>query len=264
MDFLKKHYEKILLGVMLFGLIGVLVFMIFYISAEKSDMATKSIQLVTPHPKPLPALDTTAEDAAISRLKAPYNLDFESTNKLFNPMEWQRALDSSLILASKTGAQVAVVTNIAPLYFVVSLDSVIANETATNYVIKIERQAATTAAKRAPTRHYVSNDDKKPKSNDPFALETVKGPLDNPAALVLKLTDTQEEITVTRDAPYRRIDGYTADFRYDPERKVFRGRRVNDKVSFGGVDYTVVEINQNELILMDQSNQKKTSLRFVP
>ena len=262
MDFIKKHYEKILLGVMLVGLIGVLVFMIFYIAAEKSAMETETTQLVTPHPKPLPALDTAAEDNAILRLKSPYNLDFETTNKLLNPMEWQRALDGNLIPAKKTGVEVAVVTNITPLYMIVSLESVIANEAATNYVIKVERQAGATAAKRAATRHYVSSDDKKP--NDAFALEAIKGPVENPTALVLKLVDSGDEVTITRDTPYRRVDGYSADFRYDPERKVFRGRRVNDKVSFGGVDYTVVEVNQNELILMDQSNQKKTSLPFAP
>ncbi len=49
MDFIKKHYEKILLGVMLVGLIGVLVFMIFYIATEKSAMETESQNLVTPH-----------------------------------------------------------------------------------------------------------------------------------------------------------------------------------------------------------------------
>ena len=35
MQFLKKHYEKILLGIVLAGLIGVLVFMLFYIAADK-------------------------------------------------------------------------------------------------------------------------------------------------------------------------------------------------------------------------------------
>ena len=81
---------------------------------------------------------------------------------------------------------------------------------------------------------------------------------------MLKLVDTGEVVTVSRDKPYRRVDGYMADFRYDPERKVFRGRRTGDKVSFGGVDYVVVDVNQNELILSDQSNQKKTSLLFAP
>jgi len=45
---------------------------------------------------------------------------------------------------------------------------------------------------------------------------------------------------------------------------VFTARRKNDKVSFGGGDYAVFDVNQNELILSDQSNQKKTSLPYKP
>jgi len=41
-------------------------------------------------------------------------------------------------------------------------------------------------------------------------------------------------------------------------------QRVGDKVAFGGVSYLVVEINERELVLQDQSNQKKTSLPFAP
>src|SRR5580698_2559330 len=108
MDFIKKHYEKILLGVMLLGLIGVLVFMLFYIAAERSDMENKSAGYTTPHPKPLTNVDTALEEGAVQRVKSPYNLDLESTNKLLNPGEWQRALDNTLIPVKKTGAEVAV------------------------------------------------------------------------------------------------------------------------------------------------------------
>jgi hypothetical protein len=262
MDFLKKHYEKVLLGVMLAGLIGVLVFMLFYIAADQDDMRKKRDTYINPHVKVLTNLDMTVQDSAILRLKSPYVLDFETSNKLLNPMEWQRALDNTLIpSAKKTGLQVAVVTNIAPLFLVISLVSSTTNELGARYVISVERQAATTPAKRHPAQHFVSPGDK---ANDTFALLEVKGPADNPDALVLKLVDGGEVVTVSHDKPYRRVDGYAADFRYDPERKVFRGRRTGDKVSFGGVDYVVVDVNQSELILSDQSNQKKTPLRFVP
>jgi hypothetical protein len=262
MDFLKKHYEKILLGVMLFGLIGVLVFMIFFIAADKSAMTARGEGLTNPRVKPLSALDTTVEDSALGRLKTPYNLDFESTNKLLNPLEWQRALDGTLIpVAKKTGAQMAVVTAITPLYLIITFESTVTNELGSRYVIKVEKQAAPTMSKRQPARHYVAVGDK---PNDAFSLQSVKGPPENPDGLVLKLADSGDEITVAKDKPYRHTDAYAADFRYEPEKNVFRGRRINDKITFGGVDYTVVEVNSNELILMDQSNQKKTSLPFAP
>ena len=38
MEFIKKHYEKMLLGLVLAGLIGALVFMLFYIAADKQAM----------------------------------------------------------------------------------------------------------------------------------------------------------------------------------------------------------------------------------
>jgi hypothetical protein len=261
MDFIKKHYEKILLGVMLLGLIGVLIFMLFYIAAEKSNMESKSGSLINSRAKALTNLDTTVQDGAMQRVKTPFELDFETTNKLLNPMAWQRALDGTLIPVRKTGVQVAVVTNISPLYLIISLESIVKNDVSTNYVIKVERQNAPTAAKRQPARHYIALNEK---PNDVFALEAVKGPAEDPTGLVLKLVDTGDEVTISKDNPYRRVDGHSADFRYDPEKRAFHGIRVGAKVSFGGVDYTVVEINQNELILMDQSNQKKTSLPFTP
>ncbi len=217
MDFLKKHYEKILLGLMLAGLIGVLVFMIFYITADNTDMANKRESFTNPqHIKELTNLDLTLQTSAIARLQSAYNLDFETTNKLLNPLEWQKAQDGSLIpAAKKTGLQVAVVTGITPLFLVISNASSTTNELGARYNITVERQAAATLAKRRPTSHFVSVGDK---PNETFALLEVKGAPENPDALVLKLTDTGETVTILRDQAYRRTEGYTADFRYDPEK----------------------------------------------
>jgi len=261
MEFLKKHYEKILLGLVLAGLIGVLVFMLFYIAADKQAMEERANSLIHPHVTALTNLDLTVQGGVIARQQSPYVLDFETVNKVFNPLEWQRALDGTLIpAAKKTGLQMAVVTNIAPLYLIITFDSVLTNELGARYVLGVEKQAAPTLAKSRKHQHYASLKDK----NDTFSLDEIQGPPESPTALVLKLVDTGELVTVSRDKPYRRVDAHSADFRYDPEKKTFHAKRIGDKVSFGGVDYLVVEVTQNELILSDQSNQKKTSLPFAP
>ena len=261
MQFLKKHYEKILLGVVLAGLIGVLVFMLFYIAADKQAMEDTINGVINSPVKALPDLDLTTNGAAMTRLQSPFVLDFETGNKVFNSFIWQKTPDGRMIKKdTSTGPQVAVVTNIVPLYLVVSLDSLSTNEMGARYVISVERQAAATTAKRHKTPHYVSVGDK----NDQFVLLEVKGAPENPDALLIKLLDTGETVTVTRDKPFRRVDGYLADFRYDPEKKVFRGCRAGAKVPFNGTDYVVFEVNQNELILTDPSNQKKTTLPFAP
>jgi hypothetical protein len=82
--------------------------------------------------------------------------------------------------------------------------------------------------------------------------------------LLLKLEDSGDTISVSRGKPFIRADGYMADISYAPEKKVFRGKRTGEKISFGGTDYVVVGVSANEVVLADQSNQKKTSLPFTP
>jgi hypothetical protein len=263
MEFIKKHYEKMLLGLVLAGLIGALVFMLFYIAADKQAMDERANGYINPPVKALTNLDLSVQESVRSRLQSSGNLDLETTNKLFNPMEWQKKLDGSLIKVSKGNVGVAsvIVTNIAPLYLILSLDAITTNELGARYTIGVEKQAAPTLAKRNHQQRFVSAGEK---PNDIFALDAVKGAPENPDSLVLKLTDSGGLATISNGKPYRRVDGYAADFRYDLEKKVFRGKRIGDKVSFGGMDYLVVEVNRGELILSDQSNQKKTSLPFAP
>ena len=262
MQFLKKHFEKILLGIVLAGLIGVLVFMLFYIQADKQAMDDAANGLINPSAKALPDLDLGANGAALTRLQTPFQLDLETGNKVFNPFEWQKTLDNRLVKKDNSiGANVAVVTNIAPLYFILTYISGTTNEAgAGRYVIQVEKQAAPTAAKRIKQQRYVSKGDK----NETFQLLDVAGAPENPDSLSIKLIDSGETVTVTRDKPYRRVDGYVADFRYDPEKKAFHNCRVGTKVSFNFTDYIVFEVGQNELVLADQTNQKKTTLPFAP
>jgi hypothetical protein len=264
MQFIKKHYEKILLGVVLAGLVGALVFMPFYISSD--TQATKQqtdTLIINPSAKPLPDLDLTAQTGAATRLRGSYSLDLDSTNKLFNPEVWQRLPDGTIVpAAGHTGAQVCVVTAITPLYLTISLDSVSTNELGARYSIGVERQADKNPSKRRKQERSAAVGDK---PNDAFSIVSVKGDaIDNPQEIILKLTDTGETVSITHDKPFKRVDGYAADFRYDPEKKVFKARRVVDHAAFNGEDFLVDDVKENELVLQDQSNQKKTTLNFTP
>ena len=264
MEFLKKHYEKIVLGVVLAGMVGSLVFLPYYISMDQAKMNDLVNGLINPPVPPLPEIDLTAQTAIVTRLQSPLSLDLETTNKLFNPLEWQKGLDGKMIKLStgnEVGARAAVVTGITPLYLVLTLDSLATNELGARYVIGVEKQAADKPVKRRKVERYISLGDK---PNETFSLAEVKGAPENPDALILKLVDSGELATLPHDKPFKRVDAYAADFRYEPEKKVFRGCRINDKVSFGGTDYLVMDVNKNELVLADQTNQKKTSLPFAP
>jgi len=261
MDFLKKHYEKILLSVVLLGLVGALVFMALFIPSEQEKVREIGEGIIAGHVAALPNLDLTRQSNVIERLQSPYRLDFESTNKLFNPVEWQRRPDGSLFQATGASPQAAVVTSIRPLYTTLTLDSVVTNELGARYVISVERQAAATSAMQHKQQRYVSTDDPK---KDVFTLVQVKGPPENPDYLVLRLADTGQMINLSKDKPFRRVDGYTADLKYDLENGRWSGQRIGNHLKFAGDDYTIVDINSNEVVLSAQSNQKKWTLRYTP
>ena len=62
MDFLKKHYEKVLLGVVLVGLAVAVAFLPFVISSEQAKLKEMSDAVLTPRPKPLTNLDLTVPE----------------------------------------------------------------------------------------------------------------------------------------------------------------------------------------------------------
>ena len=263
MDFIKKNYDKIILSAVLLGVIGFLVFLPFVISNEQSTLQQVEITITSPSVKPLPPVDLMRQSNVTQRVQSPAGFDFSNTNKLFNPLEWKKAPDGTLIPV-KAGSQPAsavVVARIMPLYYVISVDSVVTNGVTPRYVIGVERQAAANPAMRRKQQRFVSPDDPK---KDVFTLLQVKGVPENPGELVLKLADTGETVSIAPGKPYQRADAYAADLRYDPERKNFPGRRVGSAISFGGGDYIVVAIDDDEVVLFDESNQKKTTLRYAP
>jgi hypothetical protein len=274
MDFVKKHYEKILLSVVLLGLMGVLVFMLYLIPSDRQRLADIRLSIISRAVKPLDPLDLTRETNVSARLHSPYKLDFSATNKLFNPVQWQKTPDGRLIkIASgnEVGGGAAVVTKITPLCLILTLDSIETNSIATNefvarYVISMERQASALPAQRSKRQHYASVGEKVGEKNDAFTIREVSGSLADPGTLklIVQLTDTGERATLSKDKPFRRTDGYSADLKYDPEGKKWQGQRIGTILKFAGDDNIIVAINQDTVILLARSNQKKTTLTYSP
>jgi hypothetical protein len=265
MNFVKKHYEKILLSVVLLGLMGVLVFMLYLIPSDRQRLADIRQSIISHAVKPLDPLDLTRKTNMFERLQSPYKLDFSTTNKLFNPVQWQRASDNSLIkikTGNEIGPKAVVITKITPLCLILTLDSIETNEFGARYVISVERQAAVLPAQRGKRQHYASVGEK----NETFTIVDVNGSPANPAQLklILQLTDTGERATLSKDKPFRRTDGYSADLKYDPEGKKWQGQRINADLKFAADDNIIVAINQDTVILLARSNQKKTTLTYSP
>ncbi len=260
MDFLKKHYEKLILGLVLVGLAGAAGYLPIKVNADRQAAEQERTTLTQPKVKELTNLDLSLPDSALKRVAAATALDFSSPNKVFNPMPWQKAADGQIIPGTKVGPSAAVVTNLNALYLRLTLDSVSVTDGGCRYVIGVQKEAAANAAQRAKKQTYASLNTK----SDVFTLVEVKGKAEDPTQVVLELNDTGERVSISKEKGFSRADGYTADLRYEPEKKVWTGKRVGAAVSFNGEEYNIVAINQNEIVLSAKSNQKKWTIKANP
>jgi len=263
MDFVKKHYEKILLSVVLLGLVVALVFLPVMIDSDHRHLADIRTGIISHKVLPLDPVDLTRETNVVARLQSQYKLDFSTTNKLFNPVQWQRTVDGRLIkLAHGDEVGLAVVTKITPLYTVLSLDAIETNDLGARYSISVEHQAAPLPGQRARRQHYASVGEK----NDVFTITDVSGSPADPTHLKVNLIlrDTGERVALAKDKPFRRVDGYAADLKYDLEKRTWQAQRIGADLKFAGDDYIIVAINQDAVILSAKSNQKKTTLTYSP
>ena len=265
MEFLKKNYEKVLLGAVLLGLAVAVGFLPFLISSQKQALKELEESVRPANVKPLTNIDLTVAQAALKRLATPAMIDFGPPNRLFNPMPWQKAADGHLIPVSKVGPSALVVTNINPLFLRLSLDSVNTDASGNaTYIIGVEKPGATGNTK---SRMQVSCTINPPTKNAAkiFSMLEVKGKPEDPSEIVVQLEDSKERVSISKAKPFERIEGYTAELRYEPEKKRWDNCRVNVKPSpalaFNGEEYNIVAINKDEVVLSAKSNGKKWPLK---
>jgi hypothetical protein len=196
------------------------------------------------------------EDAFLARSKTQVSLDLTKPHKVFNPVRFQLKADHTL-LRNPAGTEIEQlrVTKISPLYEIYSyMSPVVSPGAATHYGIGIQHQAAASTSARNVKTTYAAL---KQTTNN-FTILSAEGPEEEPTGVTIRLVDTGETVTLTKDKPYQRIEAYTADLIYDPEKKPFPNRRKTDtsNICFAGECYKVVDIQESEVVLLQLSNNK--------
>jgi|KBSMisStandDraft_5_1062788.scaffolds.fasta_scaffold509232_2 hypothetical protein len=266
MDFLKKHYEKLILGIVLLGLGVAVASLPIKITSERTTLTELTENYKKPKVPPLTNLDLTVQETVLKRAAMPALIDLSSSNKLFNPFPWMQTKDTPprVIPSNKAGPSLTVVTNITPLYLKLSLEgaNLSADSNSAVYVIGVIKEASPKLADRTKKTTYCRLNEKKDKEG--IIVTKATGPLDDPTSVVLELLDTGEKVTLTKqskEVPYKRIDGYAADVSYPPEKFGRKNQRVGDMLKFASEEYKIVAINPNELVLSANSNQKKWTIK---
>jgi hypothetical protein len=183
-------------------------------------------------------------------------------------MPWQKAADGHLIKVNATnaGPNAITITKMTPLYLKLTLEAVTQLESGPRCVIGLENEAAPNLRdRRKASKGYALNE-----KSQTFTVRDVKtNPTNATAALdltnatvVLELNDTRQRVEVTKDQPFRRIEGYMVDLKYAPESKTWTSQRVGAPLSFNGEVYNIVAITENEVVMSAKSNQKKWTVKY--
>jgi len=227
------------------------------IASEKQGLEEQRKAKTTINVKPLAPLEQSRYQGALQRLQASVTLNFSGGHNLLDPVPWQKATDGRLFCirtGKEVGPDAVVITQITPLYLIFTLDSV----TGTGFLVGAENEAAPTPEKRRKKQSYATLNNK----SELFTLREVKGPPATPTELILELNDTGRRVSVKPESPYKRVEGYAADMKYDPEKKTFPNRRLGSALAFAGEEYNVVAITESDVVLSAKSTGKKTTIKF--
>jgi len=254
MEFLKKHYEKLILSVVLLGLAVAVAMLPMKVNQEKQKEEERKQALIGAPVKPYPPVDLTTNKVVLEKVKNPIKFEISGKHNLFNPVPWEKRPNGELVkikLGNEIGIDAVKVLATHPLQMIVKLDEVSASDTNNiKYVVTVIRETDKTPknsralAKGAPS---------------PFgSVKEVVGPAENPTSIVFRLPNGKE-VPVSKDKPYTEIIGYSADLAYPLTGWTRKDARKDEALpQLGNDTYKIVAIDKDKVIFSANSNKKQT------
>jgi hypothetical protein len=257
MDFIKKHYEKVLLSIVLVGLAVAAAALPLQVSHVNQVLEETRTGVVRTPPKPFKPLDDYLKTnrVALQRLEGPADVKFSAIHYVFNPVEWRKRPDGGLVkiqVGNEIGAGLEV-TKIDELHLVVSFE--VGGE-----VSGVQQYRVTVLREAEKNPNPVVRTAKVGQRNDLFTILRVEGQPENPTALLLQLD--KDQLTVPKNGGYNEIVGYAADLRYPLGKQVFPRRLKSDTIRLEDETYKIVTIERNQVVLSNEATHKRTTLKL--
>ena len=261
MEFLKKHYEKIVLCVVLLGLAGAVLWMKSAIEKARLQVPETS---GGPPPRTAPPvpLDLSNDQQALAQITNRPTVVLSGEHNTFNPVTWKRKSNGDLIKVIKTGPDALIVTNFVPRYTIISYVRAAEGPTPV-YVFSVQRdldlnQPNSTKAKT----EFVSMTKKK--SRLVLLVRGIKGAENEPSEINLEITDTGDtNVWVSTNSPYKHVESHLADLKYDPELLTMLKKKVKDEISLDSEPYIIVEITNNAVRVQSRRTTKVTEIKWT-
>jgi hypothetical protein len=268
MEFLKRHYEKIVLCVVLLGLAGAAVWIKMEIShvseglevptLEPRQSGRQTARKGSPSAPPtLAPANLTTDELALAQITNPPPVVLSGEHNLFNPVTWKRGTNGDYLKILKSGPDALTVTNITPLYTIISYDHPVGS----GGVYAMTYQMQTDLSRPGHKTPEFAKQDEKVKSGL-YIIRGTKGAPDDPTELELEIPATGQTVSVTTNKPYQQVDSYIADLRYEPEQKTMPRLHVDSTMKLDGELYKVIEITSNAVRVQANRTTKVTEVKW--
>jgi hypothetical protein len=256
MEFIKKHYEKIIMSVVLLCLLGAAVWLPRMISDAREQIKINAGS--EPPDRPWkPTVDFNLQTNALQKLEQPVAVPLSGGtppeyHNLFNPVTWKLTSSNTLFKVYKEGPDALVAMDIRPLYLTVAFD----RSAGTGYYFYYQ----TLSGKKNNVYLHVK-ETAKVAGKPVFTLVGIKGTPEDPTEFQIQMLDTQETVTVTKTTPFQKVDGYVVDLTYPPENLNLKNKHVGDSFTLAGETYKIVAISKNA-VRVAADNGKQTTITW--
>jgi|GEM_PF-611482 len=280
MEFLKNHYEKIILSLVLVLMaVGAVVLVLEAGSWEEKLRPFRELAVQPDGQRP-PSPDPAPYQAALSRAQ-PELVDLTKGHKVFNPELWYVDTNNNLIIGTNVGVRKLFVTEIKPMRLKLELVISGSPERPTQLARMTREFMSKTTDQRPLNRTITLNatnylDDTRPvrNFNGYFVARATSGPADNPA-IDIDFHEPGRELVkfkLTKDNPYETIVDYGAKLLYSveniqfpsPLRKDVLYERKGAPLVFAGDTNIIVEITATNVVVRAASNDKPTTIPLGP
>lgn len=257
MDFLKKHYEKLVLSVVLLAVAVAAFLLTVEVGNVKQTLADQLQQKIVSKGAPLPPLNLSTNEAVAARASTQLKVVLDGEHNTFNPGAWERSGEGLRRKPGKAGLAGLTIARVIPLNLVIAFTGVAGTEEAPRYQMSVTREFEKLPAKRRPTITSLNAGAK----DALVQILEVKGSKMDPTEIICELVETRERFVLSKEKVFRKTFSYAADLR--SEGKEFPGKRVDDPLVLSGVTYKIVAIGKDELVV-SAPNQVRTTIAAVP
>ncbi len=273
MGFIKRHYEKILLSLVLLGLAAAAAWLTVKVGAVKKELGEEKQKLNLPGGAPENFTSAQELVQTLTLVSNPPPVELDGPHLLFNPVLWKQRPDGT-IFPIRTGSEAGVgalkVTAVKPLSFTIKFDKASGSSPdRMRYAFDFHEQDAVDNRGRPakPKKKYASVGGKL--GDWPFGEATVAMELKEaqgdplaPTGFVFGLKDADgqdmtETISFTVDAPYEEVRQHLIDLQYEPTNTDFKDQREGDKITLDGESYNIVAISEVQIVLSAERNRKR-------